>query len=96
MIEYKLDSLLKQIDMTWYEKTRLYKAYYISQDETALRRAAIDTLTQTLNDSTVFLIMTVLYLYHYCPVLLVPSVLVLAYWGSFHPLSGRYWYLYRS
>jgi hypothetical protein len=52
VLESKMDSLLQKIDMTWIENTTLREAYYTSREETAMLKAAVETLMKKLNEST--------------------------------------------
>jgi hypothetical protein len=51
-IESKMDSLLQKMDIPWTQNTTLRKAYHASREETALLKAAVDTLTKKLDEST--------------------------------------------
>jgi hypothetical protein len=48
----KIDSLLQKMDMTWTENTVLRKAYHASSEETAILKAAVETLMEKLDKST--------------------------------------------
>jgi hypothetical protein len=47
----KMDSLLQKMDAVWTENTALHEAYRASREETAALKAAVDTLTKTLDDN---------------------------------------------
>jgi hypothetical protein len=51
-LESKMDSLLQKMDMTWTENTVLRKAYRASREETAMLKAAVETLMKKLDEST--------------------------------------------
>jgi hypothetical protein len=44
-----IDSLLEKTDATWTENTSLCEAYRTSREETAMLKAAVDSLTKTLD-----------------------------------------------
>jgi hypothetical protein len=47
----KMDSLLQKINEAWMENTALRDAYRASREETAALKAAVDTLTKTLDEN---------------------------------------------
>jgi hypothetical protein len=47
----KMDSLLQKMDAAWTENTALREAYRASREETALLKAAVDTLTKKLDEN---------------------------------------------
>jgi hypothetical protein len=51
-LESKMDNLLQKMDATWTENTALREAYRASREETAMLKAAVDTLTKKLDEST--------------------------------------------
>jgi acyl transferase domain-containing protein len=46
-----MDNLLQKIDAAWTENTALREAYRASREETAALKAAVDTLTKTLDEN---------------------------------------------
>jgi hypothetical protein len=46
-----MDSLLQKIDVAWTENTALHEAYRASSEETAILKAAVDTLMKKLNEN---------------------------------------------
>jgi hypothetical protein len=52
VLNSKMDSLLQKMDAAWTENTALREAYCASREETAALRAAVDTLTKKLHEST--------------------------------------------
>jgi DNA repair exonuclease SbcCD ATPase subunit len=44
------DNLLQKMDAAWTENTALHEAYRASREETAALKAAVDTLTQTIDE----------------------------------------------
>jgi hypothetical protein len=51
VLESRMDSLLHKMDVTWTENTVLCEAYCTSREETAMLKAAVDTLTKKLNEN---------------------------------------------
>jgi hypothetical protein len=51
-LESKMDNLLQKMDATWTENTALREAYRASREETAMLKAAVETLTKKLDEST--------------------------------------------
>jgi hypothetical protein len=51
-IESKMDSLLQKMDVTWTKNTTLHEAYHASREETAMFKAAVNTLMKKLDEST--------------------------------------------
>jgi hypothetical protein len=47
----KMDSLLQKMDAAWMENTAVREAYYVSREETAALKAAVDTLTKKLDEN---------------------------------------------
>jgi 3-methyladenine DNA glycosylase/8-oxoguanine DNA glycosylase len=52
VLNSKVDSLLQKTDTAWTENTILRAAYHASREETALLKAAMDTLVRKLNEKT--------------------------------------------
>jgi hypothetical protein len=52
-VNSKMDNLLQKMDAAWTENTMLHKAYHASREETAALKAAVDALTQKLEENTV-------------------------------------------
>jgi hypothetical protein len=48
----KMDNLLQKMDMTWTKNTVLREAYHTSREETAMLKAAVDSLTKKLDKHT--------------------------------------------
>jgi hypothetical protein len=51
-VNSKMDNLLQKMDAAWTENTALREAYHASREETAALKAAVDTLTKKLDNST--------------------------------------------
>jgi hypothetical protein len=51
VLESKMDNLLQKMDVTWTENTALCEAYRASREETAMLKAAVDTLTKKLDEN---------------------------------------------
>jgi predicted nuclease with TOPRIM domain len=51
VLESKIDNLLQKMDMTWTENTALCEAYRTSREETAMLKAAMDTLMKKLKEN---------------------------------------------
>jgi hypothetical protein len=49
----KMDNLLQKMDIAWTENTALCEAYYVSREETAALKAAVDTLMKKLDENTI-------------------------------------------
>jgi hypothetical protein len=47
----KMDNLRQKMDVAWIENTALCGAYHASREETAALKAAVDTLTKTLDEN---------------------------------------------
>jgi hypothetical protein len=47
-----MESLLQKMDAAWTENTVLHKGYHASREETAMLKAAVDSLMKKLDKST--------------------------------------------